>query len=202
MSAFSFFPWRFKDLNWANRITLFRIGAILPIVILIHFPTPLTCWLAALLFIAAAVSDFLDGYIARREGQVTHFGTFLDPLADKLLLCSVFIEMAGMGWVSSWIITLIVMRELAVTGLRAIAVDKGLVIAADRYGKAKTVLQIIAASALLIHYPFWGLPIHGLGIFILYIALLFTLLSGVHYFYQAYSGWAASREEGRAAPEK
>jgi CDP-diacylglycerol--glycerol-3-phosphate 3-phosphatidyltransferase len=196
MADFSFFPRRLRELNWANRITLFRIGAILPILLLVHFPTPLTCWLAALLFIAAAVSDFLDGYVARREGQVTNFGKFLDPLADKLLICAVFIEMVGMGWVPSWIITLIVMRELAVTGLRAIAADNGLVVAADRYGKLKTVLQIIAASALLIHFPVWGLPMHGLGIFILYIALLLTLLSGTHYFYRVYSDWAARRETG------
>ena len=78
MAGFSFFLRRIKDLNWANRVTLFRIGIILPILILIHFPTRLTCWLAALLFIAAAVSDFLDGYIARKEGQVTNFGKFLD----------------------------------------------------------------------------------------------------------------------------
>lgn len=81
--AFSFSMRGIKELNWANRITLLRIGAILPILLFIHFPGRVTCWLAAVLFILAAFSDFLDGYIARREGIVTNFGKFLDPLADQ-----------------------------------------------------------------------------------------------------------------------
>ncbi len=190
---------RLKELNWANRITLLRVGAIVPIWILLQFPGRITCWLAAVFFVAAAVSDFLDGYIARREGQITNFGKFLDPLADKLLICCVLIEMVGLGWVPGWVTVLIVMRELAVTGLRAVAADNGMVIAADRYGKIKTVLQIVALVPLLIHYPVWGLPVHGLGIFILYIALLLTLLSGINYFYRFYCDWALARHpEGGA----
>lgn len=182
-----------KRLNWANRITLLRIGAALPIIVLMHFPRPLWCWIAAFLFVLASLSDFLDGYIARREGMVTTFGKFLDPLADKLLICSVLVQMAALGWVPAWVTILVIVRELAVTGLRAVAADHGVVIAADRYGKWKTVLQIVALVPLLIHYPFWGLPVHGIGIFILYIALILTIVSGVNYFYRFYCDWSSSR---------
>ena len=200
--ASSFFSLRgFKELNWANRITLLRIGAIVPILLLLQFPGLVTCWVAAILFLAAAISDFLDGYIARKEGIVTNFGKFLDPLADKLLICSVLIEMVGLGWVPAWVTIIIVIRELAVTGLRAVAADNGMVIAADRYGKFKTVLQIIALVPLLIHFPLYGLPTHQLGIFILYIALVLTVFSGINYFYRFYHDWAASQQEAATSDE-
>lgn len=199
--AFSFFSAHgFKELNWANRITLLRIGAILPILLFIHFPSHVTCWLAAILFLMAAFSDFLDGYIARREGIVTNFGKFLDPLADKLLICSVLIEMVGLGWVPAWVAIVIVIRELAVTGLRAVAADNGMIIAADRYGKLKTVLQIVALVPLLVHFPLYGLPVHETGIFILYIALLLTILSGINYFYRFYRDWSVAQQVEAATP--
>ena len=198
--AFSFSMRGIKELNWANRITLLRIGAILPILLVIHFPGRVTCWLAAVLFILAAFSDFLDGYIARREGIVTNFGKFLDPLADKLLICSVLIEMVGLGWVPAWIAIVIVIRELAVTGLRAVAADNGMIIAADRYGKLKTVLQIVALVPLLVHFPLYGMPMQQLGIFILYIALLLTVVSGINYFYRFFRDWAAEQQAGTATP--
>ena len=184
-----------KRLNWANRITLLRIGAVLPIVVLLHFPSVLLCWIAEILFVLASLSDFLDGYIARREGMVTTFGKFLDPLADKLLICSVLVQMVAMGWVPAWVTILIIIRELAVTGLRAVAADNGVVIAADKYGKVKTVLQIVALVPLLIHYPLWGIPVHGIGIFILYIALILTIVSGVNYFYRFYCDWSSTRDD-------
>ncbi len=198
--AFSFSMRGIKELNWANRITLLRIGAILPILLFIHFPGRVTCWLAAILFILAAFSDFLDGYIARREGIVTNFGKFLDPLADKLLICSVLIEMVGLGWVPAWIAIVIVIRELAVTGLRAVAADNGMIIAADRYGKLKTVIQIVALVPLLVHFPLYGLPMQQMGIFILYIALLLTVVSGINYFYRFFRDWAAEQQSGTATP--
>ncbi len=182
----------FKKMGWANRITLMRVGAVLPILILMHFPSLWTCWTAMFLFVAAAISDFLDGYIARREKQVTNFGKFLDPLADKLLICSILIEMVGLRWVPAWVVIVIIIRELAVTGLRAVAADKGIVIAADRYGKWKTVLQIIALVPLIIHYPFFGIPLDILGSVLLYVALFLTVFSGVNYFLMFYKDWRAS----------
>ncbi|MCH5277230.1 MAG: CDP-diacylglycerol--glycerol-3-phosphate 3-phosphatidyltransferase [Desulfovibrionaceae bacterium] len=188
-------------LNWANRITLLRIGAIVPILLLMHVSGRISCLVATVLFVLAAFSDFLDGYIARRGGLVTNFGKFLDPLADKLLICSVIIEMVGLGWVPAWIAVLMVIRELAVTGLRAVAADNGLVIAADRYGKLKTVVQIVALVPLLLHFPVYGVPMHTLGIFILYIALLLTILSGINYFYRFFRDWAAGQRADQVTPD-
>jgi CDP-diacylglycerol--glycerol-3-phosphate 3-phosphatidyltransferase len=182
----------FSKMGWANRITLMRCGAIIPILILIHYPSIYTCWIAMILFALAAISDFVDGYIARKEHQVTNFGKFLDPLADKLLICAILVEMVGLGWVQAWIVNIIIIRELAVTGLRAVAADKGVVIAADWYGKWKTTFQIIAMIPLLIHYDFIGIPMHLLGTVVLYIALVLTIFSGCNYFYQFYREWRAS----------
>lgn len=182
----------FAKMGWANRITLMRCGAIIPILILINFPNIYTCWISMILFVLAAISDFVDGYIARKEQQVTNFGKFLDPLADKLLICAILVEMVGLGWVPAWIVNIIIIRELSVTGLRAVAADKGVVIAADWYGKWKTTFQIIAMVPLLIHYDFMGIPMHTLGTLILYIALVLTIFSGCNYFYQFYREWRAS----------
>ena len=182
----------FSKMGWANRITLMRCGAIIPILVLIHYPNIYTCWIAMFLFLLAAISDFVDGYIARKEQQVTNFGKFLDPLADKLLICAILVEMVGLGWVQAWIVNIIIIRELAVTGLRAVAADKGVVIAADWYGKWKTTFQIIAMIPLLIHYDFLGIPMHLLGTVVLYIALVLTIFSGCNYFYQFYREWRAS----------
>ena len=177
----------FAKMGWANRITLMRCGAIIPILIL--YPNIYTCWIAMFLFVLAAISDFVDGYIARKEKQVTNFGKFLDPLADKLLICAILVEMVGLGWVPAWIVNIIIIRELAVTGLRAVAADKGVVIAADWYGKWKTTFQIIAMIPLLIHYPFFGIPMHTIGTAVLYIALILTIFSGCNYFYLFYRDW-------------
>ena len=177
----------FAQLNLATKITLFRVGIIAPIILLAHFYGPVTCWLAMLLFVAASVSDYLDGYFARKEGQVTTFGSFLDPLADKLLICSVLIEMVGLGWVPAWIVIIILVRELSVTGLRAVAADRGVVIAADRFGKWKTGFQIAAVIPLLLHYDFLGIPFAVIGWWLLIIAAVLTVLSGVNYFYTFYA---------------
>ncbi len=179
----------FRKMGWANRITLMRIGAVVPILILLHFPCVWTCWAAMFIFLAAAISDFLDGYIARREKQVTNFGKFLDPLADKLLICSILIEMVGLSWVPAWVAIIIIMRELAVTGLRAVAADKGIIMAADRYGKWKTIMQIVAVVPLIIHFEFLGIPFHLLGTIFLYVALVLTIFSGVNYFMLFYRDW-------------
>lgn len=184
-------------MGWANKLTMIRIGAVIPILFLIHFPSVWTCWIAAVLFILAAITDFFDGYIARKEKQVTNFGKFLDPLADKLLICSILIEMSGLGWVPAWIVTIIIIRELAVTGLRAVAADKGVVIAADWYGKWKTGFQIMALIPLTIHYPVFGIPSAIIGSSILWIALILTIFSGCNYFINFYKEWQAGLASGR-----
>lgn len=175
--------------NLANKITLVRVLFVVPIVGLLYFEGRITCFLAAILFAIASFTDFLDGHIARKENMVTSFGKFLDPLADKLLICSVLIMFTALAWTPAWVTIVIVGRELAVTGLRAMAVDEGIVIAADKYGKLKTVLQIIAIIPLLLHYPLLGFDMHLIGNFLLYIALVLTIISGANYFFGFYKTW-------------
>ncbi|HML53039.1 MAG TPA: CDP-diacylglycerol--glycerol-3-phosphate 3-phosphatidyltransferase [Solidesulfovibrio magneticus] len=169
--------------NLANNLTLARVGAVPILVLLLYFPSRGACFAAMMVFIAAAVTDIMDGVVARRCNLVTNFGKFLDPLADKLLISAALIMLVQLGWVEAWVAVVIVGREIAVTGLRAMAVDHGVVIAADRYGKLKTILQMVALCPLLLHYPVWGFDPAPLGQTLLYLALVLTLVSGVNYFY-------------------
>lgn len=183
--------------NLANMITLMRVFFVVPIVVLLSFEGPMTCLLAAVLFVLASVTDFVDGHIARKENMVTNFGKFLDPLADKLLICSVLVMCSSLGWVPAWVTIVIIARELAVTGLRAMAANEGVVIAADKYGKVKTVFQIIALVPLVIHYPLLGIDVHGIGLVILYLALLLTIFSGVKYFSGFHAIWLGKAGAGK-----
>lgn len=176
-------------LNLANKITLIRIAFVIPVIILLYQETQWACVLATTLFVLASITDYLDGHIARKEKMVTSFGKFLDPLADKLLICSVLIMLSALGWVPAWISIIIIAREQAVTGLRAVAADEGVVIAADKYGKMKTIFQIVAVSSLQVHYSFFGLPFHIFGMLVLYIALILTVYSGINYFVGFYKMW-------------
>lgn len=175
--------------NLANKITLARILIVPFVVILLYFPGKLTNLIAFFLFFVASATDMLDGFVARREGTVTSFGKFLDPLADKLLICSVLVMLSYLGWVPAWITIVIICRELIVTGLRAMAADEGVVIAADRYGKLKTIMQMLACGPLIIHEPLFGIPVAWLGEILLYIALVLTVFSGGNYLYGFYRNW-------------
>ncbi|KUJ95819.1 MAG: CDP-diacylglycerol/glycerol-3-phosphate 3-phosphatidyltransferase [Desulfonauticus sp. 38_4375] len=172
--------------NWANKITFFRIACVPLVVVLLYFPNRVSCFVAMLIFILAALSDLLDGFIARRYNLVTNMGKFLDPLADKLLVLAALIMLSYLHWLEAWISILIIEREVMVTGLRAIAVDKGIVIAADKYGKLKTIVQIIALCPLILHYPWFGFDPNWLGKVLIYIALFLTLFSGANYVYKFY----------------
>lgn len=172
--------------NLANKITLLRILMAPLVVILLYFEGPVFCVLAALAFIFASITDWVDGYIARRENMVTSMGKFLDPLADKVLICSVLIMFVKLGWAPAWVVIVIVCRELVVTGLRAMAIDEGVVLAADYFGKAKTVLQIFAVVPLMLHYPILGVRLWPIGEVLLYAALILALISGVNYCYDFY----------------
>ena len=175
--------------NLANKITLLRIVLVPFIVALLYFPGKTTCLIAFVLFGVASASDMLDGYVARRIGVVTSFGKFLDPLADKLLISSVLVMLTWLDWVPAWITIVIICRELVVTGLRAVAADEGIVIAADRYGKMKTILQMMALTPLIIHFPLFGVEMVGVGQILLYMALVLTVFSGGNYLYTFYKNW-------------
>ena len=173
-------------LNLANKITLLRILMTPLVVLLLYFEGPMTCILATLAFIFASLTDWAVGYIARRSNMVTSMGKFLDPLADKVLICSVLIMFVKLDWAPAWVVIIIVCRELVVTGLRAIAIDEGIVLAADKFGKAKTVLQIFAIVPLALHYPLWGMDLRLLGLGLLYTALVLAVVSGANYCYDFY----------------
>ena len=168
-------------MNLANKITLLRILMVPLIIVLLYFEGPVFCFLAACAFAFASLTDWVDGYIARRRNMVTSMGKFLDPLADKVLVCSVLIMFVHLQWAPAWVVIVMVCRELIVTGLRAIARDEGVVLAADKFGKAKTVLQICAIIPLILHYPYWGYELWRAGEWLLYLAMLMAIFSCINY---------------------
>ncbi len=175
-------------MNLPNTLTLVRIVMIpiFMVAILLKLPGGKAYFyyqdqVAAIIFVLAAATDGIDGYIARKWSQVTNLGKFLDPLADKLLVSAALIALIQLGTVSAWIVWVILAREFAVTGLRAIAASEGVVISASKLGKLKTLAQVVAITALILKdWPLSYLHIY-IGQPILYIALILTIISGVDY---------------------
>ena len=145
---------------------------------------PVQDFIAAILFIVASCTDWLDGYYARKLDLVTNFGKFLDPLADKLLVMSAFIPMVGFGTIPSWMVIVILAREFAVLGLRLVAVEYGEVIAASPIAKWKTAAQMVALILLLFYNVPFGKDGFPLAMIILWIAVILTIISGWDYFYK------------------
>jgi CDP-diacylglycerol--glycerol-3-phosphate 3-phosphatidyltransferase len=171
-----------KLISGPNKLTLFRIAVVPIIIILLLFPDRICTFIAAILFSAAAITDYLDGFYARKRGLVSTLGKVMDPVADKLLVSSAFIMLASLGWVPAWMACIIIGRELAVTGLRNIIAQKGEDISASNLGKYKTGFQIAAIIPLMIHYPFFNLNVQVIGALFLWGALAFTIWSGADYF--------------------
>ncbi len=170
-----------------NQLTLFRIAAVPIIIILLLFPNRICTFIAAMVFSAAAITDYLDGFYARKRNLVTTLGKVMDPVADKLLVSSAFIMLAALDWVPAWMVCIIIGRELAVTGLRNIIAEKGEDLSASNLGKYKTGFQIAASIPLMIHFPFFGLNVQAIGNLFLWGALVFTIWSGVDYFVRSRS---------------
>ena len=172
-----------ESLNLPNFITLARILLIPVFVVLFATPTPDRSLTAALVFIVAAVTDLLDGYLARRNGQVTTLGKLLDPIADKLLVLSALILLVNIDRVSALVAILIIAREVAVTGIRAIAAGEGMVISAETTGKYKMALQVVAIVLLILEGTFLSSlgNLHLAGIVTLYLSLVLGYISGAQY---------------------
>ena len=182
-------------MNIANRLTIARIVMIPVFLLMMCFQKDAlgtvnvlqsnlsVIWiLAMIIFAIASITDFLDGYLARKYHLITNFGKFADPLADKLLVMTAFITLVGAGVIPMWIVAVIVCRELAVTGLRLLLVNDGEVLAAAWPGKVKTATQMLAIIFLLIDdFPVKGLPF-SIGTILLYVCLVATVYSGVDYF--------------------
>ncbi len=184
-------------MNLPNTLTLLRVLTVPVFIYLLSSKTPFNLPLgdralaAALLFFLASMTDWLDGYIARKTGQITKLGKLFDPIADKLLTSSALILLVALNnQVPAWIAILIIGREFAVTGLRAAASSEGHVIQAERGGKVKMVFQTIAIIALFLsmdinsirNLSYIGLDVYLIGIVSLWIAMLFAVISGVQYF--------------------
>jgi len=169
-------------LNLPNALSLFRLFAIPVVLVCLSFQGRLGSFLAALFFSIAFITDFLDGYLARKHGMVTALGKFLDPLADKILVCLTLIMLISLDRAPAWIVVIIVAREIAVTGLRSAAVTEGIVIQASSLGKYKTFFQAMATIALCLHYPYLGINFHVVGVVLLGLAALLTVFSGWAYF--------------------
>jgi len=158
------------------------------IVLFLTSPGPLASFLAALVFGIASFTDLLDGYLARQQKAETAIGKLLDPMADKLLILSGMIMLIPLDRIPAWMVVLIIGREVAITGLRGIASAEGEVIAASRLGKAKMILQSLSLGGLMLHYEYFGINFHVLGMILLWIALAITLWSGIDYFWKFYQG--------------
>ncbi len=174
--------------NIPNLLSFLRMGAIPIVMVFLFFPGPLGSFLAALFFGIASVTDLLDGYIARQQKSETAIGKLLDPLADKLLINTSLIMLIPLGRIPAWMVVIIVGREVAVTGLRGIASIEGLVIGASNWGRAKTLFQSFALAGLMLHYQYFGINFHLIGMVLLWIAFVITIWSGIDYFYKFYRG--------------
>ena len=180
MKAFG--PLSAKFLSSPKHLSLYRIASIPVLIVLLLFSNKVCAFLAAIVFSAASVTDLLDGLFARRRGLESTLGKFLDPLADKLLISATLIMLIPHGRVPAWIAFVIIGREIAVTGLRAILSEKGVVMRAEELGKYKTGFQIVAIIPLLIHYTHFDIDFHSIGKVFLWIALMLTVWSGAMYF--------------------
>ena len=170
--------------NLPNALTFLRLACIPLILICLLFPGRWGSFLAALFFGIASITDILDGFFARKYGLVTILGKFLDPLVDKLLVSMTMIMLIPLDRIPVWIVIVIIAREMAVTGLRAVAVGEGIVIHASALGKYKTIFQSVALVGLCLHYPYFRVNTHVVGMAFLWGALLLTLWSGWEYFRQ------------------
>ncbi len=174
----------FKNMNLPNKLTVIRVLAIPFFLFFLYVSKGIFRFLPLLIFVAAAVTDAVDGYIARRDNLITSFGKFMDPLADKLLTASAFIAFVEIGYLSSWVVVLIISREFLVSGFRTLAASRGVTIAANPWGKIKTIFQMVLIIVILLNYtgyaPFTGFWITPL----VAIVVLLTVTSGATYIYE------------------
>lgn len=168
--------------NLPNALSIIRLVLIPAVVICLHFNEELGSFLAALFFGLAAITDLLDGFYARRYSVVTPLGKFLDPLADKLLVSVTMIMLVTLNRIPPWIVILIITREMAVTGLRGIAIAEGKIVEVSSLGKHKTIFQFVALICLSLHYRYLKVDFHAVGMAFLYVALILTIWSGWLYF--------------------
>jgi CDP-diacylglycerol--glycerol-3-phosphate 3-phosphatidyltransferase len=194
--------------NLPNSITLFRIVLVPVLMVFLLTNIPGGDVIALVIFLAAAASDSIDGYVARRTRQKTVVGAFLDPLADKLLVAAALVSMIEPGRLSAWVAMVVIAREFAVSGLRMVAAVEGVVISASRWGKAKTASQMLAIAALIIEPRWlrsgwrWTLGGHRVTWYLVILMLILTVFSGAEYFWHARSELGAKTLPDEAEESK
>ncbi len=165
-------------MNLPNKLTIFRVILIPFFVVLLLFDiTVYDKWIALAIFIVASLTDFLDGYIARKYNLVTNFGKFMDPLADKLLVCSAMICLVELARIPAWVVIVIIAREFIISGFRLVASDNGVVIAASYWGKFKTTFQIVMICLMIADLE----PLSLITQIVMWVALALTVISLVDY---------------------
>jgi CDP-diacylglycerol---glycerol-3-phosphate 3-phosphatidyltransferase len=175
-------------INLPTKITLLRILMVPFLLAFLIAPSRVNALVAALIFGAAALTDWLDGHLARSTQQVTTLGKLLDPIADKILLAAGLIPLVGLGRVPAWMAAIMLIREFAVSGLREIAAAEQVIIPASPMAKAKTVLQIAAILFLILNYQSWPLSFSTVGMGLLTLSFVFSLISGVEYYLKCRRG--------------
>ena len=176
-----------SKMNLPNKLTIFRVILIVPFIILLlggqagwfGENTFVTDMIALAIFIIASLTDLIDGKIARKYNLITDFGKFMDPLADKLLVCSAMIALIEMNRIPSWVVIIIIAREFIISGFRLIASDNGVVIAASYWGKFKTTFQMLMVIVLILNIQMSFFQI--LGVILTYVALILTVVSLIDY---------------------
>jgi CDP-diacylglycerol---glycerol-3-phosphate 3-phosphatidyltransferase len=183
-----------------NKLTISRFGLTVAFLAVMFSQMRFHETIALVLFIGGGISDFLDGYLARRDKLITNFGILMDPLADKIMVCSAFIAFVGLNWIPAWMVVIIVARELAITGLRLLAASKNVVLAAEGYGKHKTISQIVAIISILVSHSYdqWGAAgktvfgtqifgapwVDGFAQISIWVAVALTIISGCFYLWR------------------
>jgi CDP-diacylglycerol--glycerol-3-phosphate 3-phosphatidyltransferase len=193
--------------NLPNAITMARIAMIPVILLFTYYESRANSFIAALLYAATSATDFLDGWVARRQGLITVIGKFMDPLADKLVVVSALIMLVHLGRVPAWVVIVIMAREFIVTGLRTIAMSEGIVIAASQEGKYKTSLQLAGISFLILHYSYpvdflvrtVEIDSNRIGSLLLYLSLVLSVWSAIRYVALFLKAVYRKDEEGEAA---
>ena len=167
-------------MNLPNKITIFRVCMIPVFLVFMLVPgIPFSNYIATAVFVIACLSDALDGHIARKNNLVTNFGKFMDPIADKLLVCSALICFVALSYMPAWMVIVIIAREFIISGFRLIAVENGVVIAASYWGKFKTIAQMIACILLIVQLPFeWITVVEQLFV---WLSLILTVVSLLEY---------------------
>ena len=171
-------------MNLAIALTLVRIVLVPFVIVFLISSSRVHVLIAALIFFAASLTDWLDGRVARRRNQVTRLGTLLDPVADKLLVAAALISLVQVDMIQAWMAMVIIGRELAVTGLRTVAAGVGIIVPASRLAKWKTVSQYVAVTMLIVEKGFESPEFHLAATGVLWVAVGLTVVSAVDYFYR------------------